>query len=190
MPSDVDNGHGEAANAYPTCPSLKNLVSESWFRPSAESNSALKSLGAPHVASFDYMLGEGLHRAVEDLPPIEFSVPELDGRRLSIRVDECTISNPEVAPGCGTVREHRIFPTEARQRGTSYKGLCRIRFTYSIDGVKQASMGKVLGNLPIMLCSEACNLKGLSPSELVARGEQETEWGGYFILGGHERIIR
>ena len=38
--------------------------------------------------------------------------------------------------------------------------------------------------------SDACNLSGLSPKELIARGEQETEWGGYFIIGGHERLIR
>lgn len=25
---------------------------------------------------------------------------------------------------------------------------------------------------------------------MVARGEQETEWGGYFVVGGHERLIR
>ena len=31
---------------------------------------------------------------------------------------------------------------------------------------------------------------GLSPAELVGRGEQETEWGGYFVIGGHERLIR
>ena len=51
-------------------------------------------------------------------------------------------------------------------------------------------MEKFLGNVPIMLKSDACNLSGLSPKELIARGEQETEWGGYFIIGGHERLIR
>ena len=33
-------------------------------------------------------------------------------------------------------------------------------------------------------------IKGLEPSELIKHGEQETEWGGYFVIGGHERIIR
>ena len=31
---------------------------------------------------------------------------------------------------------------------------------------------------------------GLRPSELIEHGEQETEWGGYFVIGGHERLIR
>ena len=41
-----------------------------------------------------------------------------------------------------------------------------------------------------MLRSDACNLAGLTPEQLIKRGEHEHEWGGYFIVGGHERIIR
>ena len=47
-----------------------------------------------------------------------------------------------------------------------------------------------MGNLPIMIKSSACHLKNLSPEELIQKGEQESEWGGYFIIGGHERILR
>ena len=78
----------------------------------------------------------------------------------------------------------------SRQSGGSYKGPCRLRFSYTVNGVKRPEMEKFLGNVPIMLKSDACNLSGLSPKELIARGEQETEWGGYFIIGGHERLIR
>ena len=30
----------------------------------------------------------------------------------------------------------------------------------------------------------------MSPAELIEHGEQGSEWGGYFVIGGHERIIR
>lgn len=30
----------------------------------------------------------------------------------------------------------------------------------------------------------------MSPKELVKHGEHEQEWGGYFVIKGHERIIR
>ena len=68
--------------------------------------------------------------------------------------------------------------------------MCRIRMGYAVDGIVQNTIEKSLGAVPIMLKSEACHLNGLNPTELVERGEQETEWGGYFIIGGHERIIR
>ena len=62
--------------------------------------------------------------------------------------------------------------------------------SYSINGIAQAPIEKSLGSLPIMLKSNACHLNGLSPAQLIERGEQETEWGGFFIIGGHERLIR
>lgn len=49
---------------------------------------------------------------------------------------------------------------------------------------------KVMGHIPIMLRSMACHLHGMTPAELVKKGEHEQEWGGYFIVGGHERLIR
>lgn len=30
----------------------------------------------------------------------------------------------------------------------------------------------------------------MSPKDLVAHGEHEQEWGGYFIIKGHERLVR
>ena len=48
---------------------------------------------------------------------------------------------------------------------------------------------KVIGHIPIMLRSMACHLHGITPAELVKKGEHEQMWGGYFIVGGHERLI-
>lgn len=33
-------------------------------------------------------------------------------------------------------------------------------------------------------------MNGLNPEELIKRGEHEHEWGGYFIIKGHEKLIR
>ena len=63
-------------------------------------------------------------------------------------------------------------------------------YGYKIDGVEQTPGTRSLGSIPIMLRSAACNLSGLSPEELIRHGEHEHEWGGYFIVEGHERIIR
>lgn len=30
----------------------------------------------------------------------------------------------------------------------------------------------------------------MTPAQLVARKEHEQEWGGYFIVKGHERLVR
>lgn len=38
--------------------------------------------------------------------------------------------------------------------------------------------------------SNRCHLNKLTPAQLVQVKEHEQEWGGYFIIKGHERIIR
>ena len=70
------------------------------------------------------------------------------------------------------------------------QGRLTVRCGYSVNGILRPAVEKVLGNLPIMLRSHACHLADLTPAQLVARGEHEQEWGGYFIIGGHERLLR
>lgn len=38
--------------------------------------------------------------------------------------------------------------------------------------------------------TDACHLAKMSPKELVSHKEHEQEWGGYFVVKGHERLIR
>jgi hypothetical protein len=47
-----------------------------------------------------------------------------------------------------------------------------VRAAYSVNGVTQPVLEKSLGNLPIMLKSDACNLKGCTPAQLIDHGEQ------------------
>ncbi len=172
-------------------PSLKNLTKGNYGKPKETPNVLLESLGAPHVGSFDFMLDKGLTYAVEDLDVVEFLLPpDCGGQKVSLRMEDARLMAPAVPNGVTNVMDQRVFPSEARQRGTSYKGKCIVKVSYAINGINQPQLEKSLGNLPIMLKSSACHLKGLSPQELIERGEQESEWGGYFVIGGHERLIR
>lgn len=173
---------------YPTSPSLSNLTNN-WGPAPKINYPALDALGKPHVESFNFMLGEGLRIAVQDLDPVEFLVPE-NGNRISIWITDVTINRPSIHPLAIGARNKNVYPTESRQRGGNYMGRITARASYSINGVTQPMVEKILGNIPIMLRSKACHLSGLSPGELVAKGEHEQEWGGYFVIGGHERLIR
>jgi len=173
---------------YPTKPSLRYLNRD--FGPSPEKPLAsLQHLGRPHVESFNFMLDEGMKTALKDLKPLEFEIPETKAR-ISLWIADATISKPTISAGKMLAKTREVYPTEFRQRGGSYKGRLTIRCGYSINGMVRPTVEKVLGNLPIMLRSNACNLGGLSPEELVQKGEHEQEWGGYFIIGGHERMLR
>ena len=57
--------------------------------------------------------------------------------------------------------------------GGGYKGRFIVKASYAINGIAQPSFEKILGNLPIMLRSNACHLRGLSPKQLIERGEEQ-----------------
>lgn len=148
----------------------------------------LNNLGAPHIESFDYMLREGLADCVANMVPVRFALP--NGSRIELAVASLTIEPPTVPHTVIGVRSKNIYPSECRQRAATYKGQALVRLNWSVDGVAMPPIDKELGEIPIMLRSEACNLRGMSAEQLVAQGEHETEWGGYFVVKGHEKLIR
>lgn len=61
---------------------------------------------------------------------------------------------------------------------------------YQPNPIAKLNQHSSLGDLPIMVCSARCRLRGKGPEEMVALREEATECGGYFIVNGIERIIR
>lgn len=109
----------------------------------------MSNLGAPHVESFNYMLDEGLKDCVKNIAPVHFELS--NGDKIALRIEECTIAQPTIPLGTLNVQERRIFPTECRQRGVSYKGMCSIRIGWSVNDLKQPSVDRDMGEVPIML---------------------------------------
>lgn len=134
------------------------------------------------------MLEEGIDDVVRNLEPCEFELPSKN--RVRLRITGCSIAKPTIPLSQINVREKRIFPSECRQKNETYTGMCTIMIDWDVDGQPKPPITRDVGPLPIMLRSKACNLGGLSPQELVERGEHEDEWGGHFIVRGHEKLIR
>lgn len=134
------------------------------------------------------MIDEGLQDCLNNIEPVEFQIET--GDRIKLVIEDCSILPPTVPLGNFNVKERRIFPTECRQRGATYKGVCNVKIGWYVNGLKQSSVERDLGEVPIMLKSKICSLYGLKPFELVERGEHEHEWGGQFVIKGHEKLIR
>lgn len=149
----------------------------------------------------------GLAECVQNLNPIEFALPS--GDEVSISISNCIIGTPSVPLTVVGTSSRHIYPLECRQRKFSYRGKCTIQLKWSVNGVPYPSIEKEMGDLPIMLkvsidliCkvfaklplllfqSKLCNIKNFSPSQLVKVGEQEDEWGGYFVVKGNQKLIR
>ncbi|KZT62758.1 DNA-directed RNA polymerase I polypeptide 2 [Calocera cornea HHB12733] len=163
----------------------------------------LQELVAPHIQSFNALFdasGSGetkglLKLGIEDIgEKVIFEHYEdgqpASGARLSIRIKEVTVGRPMVPDRDRVSKERRVFPTEARERLTSYRGRMSIKLAWSVDGGIEEEDTRDCGLLPIMVRSDRCNLKGMSSAEMVAHHEEAEEFGGYFIINGNERLIR
>ncbi|CAH0401706.1 unnamed protein product [Chilo suppressalis] len=169
------------------CPSLAYTSNRDYRQPPKSFNPYLQCLGAPHIDSFNYMLQDGLKAAIADLKPVDFVA--VSGERVKIVVDEAAFSKPSVPIDAVGVKNMKVFPTECRQRAVTYKGDFRVRLSITIDG-RTITADRSLGLLPIMLKSKMCHLADMTPEELVQHNEHADEWGGYFIVKGHERLAR
>ncbi|XP_023018323.2 RNA polymerase I subunit Rpl135 isoform X1 [Leptinotarsa decemlineata] len=168
-------------------PSLKHLTRPDFGKPPENQNEKLQKLGEPHVKSFNYMIEKGLSAAINDLNPIEFLVNE---RRVKLSISNFSFAKPAVPVGTIGVKRSNILPAECRQRAATYKGKFFVDIDWYIDDQQQQSFQKDLGDLPVMIKSDRCHLSNMKPKDLVAEGEHEQEWGGYFVIKGYEKLVR
>lgn len=146
-------------------------------------------LVAPHVKSFDYFIGEGMETAVQLLEPLEVEHP------VTKQVHKYWFESPRVAKPYhenAVGDEGRLFPRDCREGGATYKGALTLDLCWGIEGLPGTvqKMQKRLGSMPIMIKSSGCHLHGMTRDQMVVAKEESTEFGGYFICNGIERIIR
>ena len=157
----------------------------------------LSHLVAPHVDSFNYFLNSGLDAAMEDLPAQDMKL--MDGPFLKFSVEGAKVGFPRKGD-YSSKTDSMMTPRECRERGLTYAGGLQVRIAAEIQGANEdgePTEGTTrheftvnLGNLPIMVKSEHCNLYGKTPEQLTKLGEEANEVGGYFIMNGIERVIR
>jgi len=64
------------------------------------------------------------------------------------------------------------------------------RIYYNCDTASDKNLKPLkIGSIPCMVLSKACNLYGKTPYELYSLGENDNEYGGYYIVNGNEYII-
>ncbi|XP_071438039.1 DNA-directed RNA polymerase I subunit RPA2 [Pithys albifrons albifrons] len=147
---------------------------------------AQRDLTSAHIESFNYAVSEGVYRAVQDVPPLEFALKD---SRVSLALVGVSIAPPAVPAGT-VCQERRVYPAECRGLRSTYRGRITADISWSINDMPQGTIKQPLGYVPIMVKSKLCNLHSLSSQELMQHHEEEEEMGGYFIINGLEKVIR
>lgn len=148
-----------------------------------EENSAVAS----DINSFNHFIDQGLQDVIDEnkilLPPI--LPPNIED--FKIHLDKVLVGKPEVIEADGSKRE--ILPVEARLRKLTYSAPVMLSISAHINGVQRESFTTQVASIPIMLKSKKCFLHGLTRDELIDKGEDPDDPGGYFIINGTEKVL-
>ncbi|MBT4538723.1 DNA-directed RNA polymerase subunit B'' [Candidatus Woesearchaeota archaeon] len=140
-----------------------------------------------NIQSFNHLLEKGLQKVIEENKEAEPAIIPHNIESFKIRFGRINIGKPEVTEADGSKRP--IYPMEARLRKISYYAPIYLEVSTYINDVQRENFVAEVGKLPIMLKSKFCNLDGLSREELVKKGEDPSDPGGYFIINGTEKVI-
>ena len=146
-----------------------------------------ESLVQEDIESFNNFVEVGLQQIVDENKKIEPTIIPHDVNSFVIKLDKVSVGKPEITEADGSVRP--VLPVEARIRKLTYAAPIYLTVSAHIDGVQRESFKAQIGNLPIMLKSNKCYLKGMSRDELIKSGEDPDDPGGYFIINGTEKVI-
>ncbi|XP_025021432.1 DNA-directed RNA polymerase I subunit RPA2 isoform X2 [Python bivittatus] len=118
----------------PSGPSLKHLTAPDYGLPREQQRPALQDLARAHIESFNYSVSEGLIRAVQDIPPLEFA---FRNDRITLAFSGATISPPMVPKG-SICKELKVYPAECRARRSTYRGkLTEMGGYFIINGIEK-----------------------------------------------------
>ncbi|SVD56690.1 uncharacterized protein METZ01_LOCUS409544, partial [marine metagenome] len=82
-----------------------------------------------------------------------------------------------------------ITPAEARLRNVSYAAPLQLEASVVEDGKTLENRFIHIGDIPVMVKSDACILRNFSEQKLIEHAEDSSDPGGYFIINGSERVI-
>ena len=137
-----------------------------------------------HLNSYNEFVTRGLQNIVDEIGEVEV---ETVSTPYKIKFGRLTLGSPRVVEIDGSVSS--ILPMEARLRNLTYSAPILLEMTIEEEGLPRDTTRQHIGDLPVMVRSELCQLSNRSKEQLIESGEDPNDPGGYFIIHGAERVI-
>ena len=145
------------------------------------------SLISSDIESFNNFIEFELQKIVDENGTILPTIIPHTIDEFKIKFGKIAIGKPEITEPDGSKRP--VYPLEARLRKISYAAPLYIEVSAHVDGIQRESFTAQVGSFPIMLKSKFCHLHGLNEKELIEKGEDPNDPGGYFIINGTEKVL-
>lgn len=132
------------------------------------------------IESYNHFIHEGIFNVINSNPTIMIG----NRFRFTLIPQTLTVHPPTFTELSGDDGEHVVYPMECVHRQITYAANLSCDIEVSIDGEITVYHDVVIGMVPVMVKSDACNLYKLAEDELVKHGECTYDRGGYFIVKG------
>ena len=143
-----------------------------------------EGIARQHLNSFDEFLERGLQSIINEVVQIEIENAEYP---YKIQLGKVKLQQPRMMELDGSITH--ITPAEARLRNVSYSAPVMMEASVVEDGKILESRFVHIGDIPVMVRSNACILHNFPSQKLIEHGEDPKDPGGYFIINGSERVI-
>ncbi len=158
-----------------------------------EVSEKLKMASWHHIDSFDYSFEVCLARTIANLRPVHVPIPPTEGQPnpvMRLWIDEAEAHKPFKEGVSISVKDTRMLPTECRQRALTYAGKVMLSVAIQVGNNPVEKVSLEVPGIPVMVMSKLCHLRGMNETELVKHKENSSEFGGYFIVHGLEKLMR
>lgn len=140
-----------------------------------------KGLVRQHLDSYDRFIRELLPSILEEFKEIKL------GEKTKVTIVKYRIDEPKWMSVEGI--EESKTPMECRLRNLTYASPVYVTVRIEDESGYVREQELKLMDLPVMLKSSIDPLSKLTPQELIERGEDPRDPGGYFIINGSEKVI-
>ena len=161
---------------------MANISNKRW--PIIQDILKREGIARQHLNSYDEFLERGLQSIINEVGQIEIESAEYP---YKIQLGKVKLQQPRMMELDGSITH--IAPMEARLRNVTYASPIMLEASVVEDGKILESRYVHIGDMPVMVRSNACILHNLSDQKLVEYGEDPNDPGGYFIINGSERVI-
>ena len=143
-----------------------------------------QGIAKQHLNSFDEFLENGLQEIINEVQQIEIENAEYP---YTIKLGKIKFQEPRMMELDGSITH--TTPAESRLRNVSYVAPLQMEASVIEDGKTLESKPIHIGDIPVMVKSNACILRSFTNQKLIDHGEDPEDPGGYFIINGSERVI-
>jgi DNA-directed RNA polymerase beta subunit len=150
-----------------------------------EDNEFIKNIAQHHIDSFNYAMTEVLKKLPLYIRPLEIRSTEKTKdifEYMIITYESFELELPVSELTKNLKKSNELYPHECREREFNYSAPLYATIKRRFNSEYAESIKIKLGNIPVMVRSNYCNLRDKSIEQLVELKEDLHDFGGYFIV--------